>query len=258
MSEPRDFYYIRFLEETLEQRKSLNSRYSLRAFANSLGMDVATLSNILKLKRSLPLDKAEEIANKLCTEEQRKFFISSVLKNQRYMDSIKIEKIDERLSLTEEEHDAIIDQWEHFAIFSVFTLDDFIPTLENISEKFGFEIGQTQKFLDNLIKVKLVNVENGIYSMSGKDSFFADRGITKERLLKLQLEGMQRAINIFQSVDHSLLRYGTTFYTFNHENLTQLTKLINEFQRKLASLSRQSEGKQDVYQLNLELFPVSK
>jgi hypothetical protein len=45
---------IDVLQEEFEKRRAKNSRYSLRAFAQNIGVQSATLSAVLKRKRALP------------------------------------------------------------------------------------------------------------------------------------------------------------------------------------------------------------
>jgi transcriptional regulator with XRE-family HTH domain len=58
------------LRREFEQRRSVNSRYSLRAFAAFLGTDHSTLSQILRSKRPLPLSRIRSWAKKLGLEPE--------------------------------------------------------------------------------------------------------------------------------------------------------------------------------------------
>jgi transcriptional regulator with XRE-family HTH domain len=53
------------LEAELNRRRARNARYSLRAFAHSLGLDHSTLSQILRGERKLTLRMAERLEARL-------------------------------------------------------------------------------------------------------------------------------------------------------------------------------------------------
>jgi transcriptional regulator with XRE-family HTH domain len=53
------------LEAELSRRRARNPRYSLRAFAGSLGLDHSTLSQILRGERRLTLRMAERLEKRL-------------------------------------------------------------------------------------------------------------------------------------------------------------------------------------------------
>jgi plasmid maintenance system antidote protein VapI len=60
------------LQEAFERRIAKNSRYSLRAFARSLGISPSRLCEILKGKQGLSVAWAEKIATRLKFEKEKK------------------------------------------------------------------------------------------------------------------------------------------------------------------------------------------
>jgi transcriptional regulator with XRE-family HTH domain len=86
------------LQVELENRKKKNPRYSARAFARTLDIDVAAISRILSGKQIPSLSLSEKISRKLgFSELARREFIASVIQAQideltqkleRYLDHI--------------------------------------------------------------------------------------------------------------------------------------------------------------------------
>ncbi|MEE6249990.1 MAG: hypothetical protein VX583_06285, partial [Bdellovibrionota bacterium] len=54
-------HYIHILMEKLSSRQSRNPSYSLRAFANDIGIHPSSLSQILKGNRGLPQSKLNQV-----------------------------------------------------------------------------------------------------------------------------------------------------------------------------------------------------
>jgi len=72
--------YQDILKEHLTRRMSMNPRYSLRAFANALGLEPSKLSEVMSGKKGLSADRAEKVCEKLRLQGlDRDLFILSVL-----------------------------------------------------------------------------------------------------------------------------------------------------------------------------------
>lgn len=75
--------YRLILKAELEKRKNKNSRYSLRAFARLLGVDVGYLSKLNSGKLILSVDLAGKISARLkLNPEQRALLIRSAAEEQ--------------------------------------------------------------------------------------------------------------------------------------------------------------------------------
>lgn len=79
-----DAFYRIYLKQEFAKRKAKNSRYSLRAFARSLGWDIGFVSRLLAGKCLLSLDLADTVARKLRLDETtRKEFLLSAIEEQK-------------------------------------------------------------------------------------------------------------------------------------------------------------------------------
>jgi len=71
--------YQNILKENLSRRLIINPRYSLRAFANALGLEPSKLSEILSGKKGLSADRADKVCERLRLQGlDRDLFILSV------------------------------------------------------------------------------------------------------------------------------------------------------------------------------------
>lgn len=76
--------YINVLQTELTNRQSRNPGYSLRAFANSLGVDASYLSKCLAKKQAMSLEIAEKVIEKLhLSVESRAQFLHSIAEFQK-------------------------------------------------------------------------------------------------------------------------------------------------------------------------------
>lgn len=76
--------YRKILEQSFSARKSKNARFSLRAFANQLGVDVSYLSKLRSGKIILSVDLAAKFATRLrLAADSRRDFILSAAEEQK-------------------------------------------------------------------------------------------------------------------------------------------------------------------------------
>jgi uncharacterized protein (TIGR02147 family) len=142
-------YYNHCLQQELERRIEKNPRYSLRAFASSLGVNPGALSQILSGTRYPSYKMAVKIlqALALSPEDQNEFFKSIArvqkargLKRQnpvfRKSDTAlpAVESPVRELSL---ELFKVIADWYHYAILELTFLPEFKPTAAWIAGKLG-------------------------------------------------------------------------------------------------------------------------
>ena len=70
-------------------------------------------------------------------------------------------------------------------------------------------------------------------------------------MLKLADQGLT-------NVEESKRHYSAMTIVLGEEEASELNELILEFQRKVAELESQSQKRESVYQINLQLFPLGK
>lgn len=85
--------FLDVLTAELIRRKMMNSRYSLRAYARSLGIDATLLSKILSGKNLPSIKTAEKLAMKLkLSEEDQLLFLASLISEQNLLRLFQISK----------------------------------------------------------------------------------------------------------------------------------------------------------------------
>ena len=72
-------YYKTYLKSEWQRRTQINPRYSMRAFARYLSLDVAQLSRLLMNKQTITMRTAEKICENLKLDSANKgVFLNSV------------------------------------------------------------------------------------------------------------------------------------------------------------------------------------
>ncbi len=145
MVESRLPLHVRILQQTLEERKSKNAQYSMRALARDLDIDPAALSRILSGKQELSLETCRAVLSRLqLPPVKMRLFIASVAEDKRNRASAALIRTIEPHYLVETEvnRDAekVLDPKEAhpLAVHDVLALEKDLVSVTDLDGRFLF------------------------------------------------------------------------------------------------------------------------
>ncbi len=162
--EPSAAYYREFLRTELTRRCRKNPRYSLRAYAKGLAIDVAALSRVLAGKGALSLKSAERVVRVLgCTAQAKRLFLDSVAKDlkRRALGKVApdLPPAEAEVSPLGEDVFARIADWQHFALLEMTYLADFSPKPKVIARRLGISEAEAEASVELLSSLGLLVAE---------------------------------------------------------------------------------------------------
>lgn len=192
--------YRSLLEHVLRERSKRNPRYSMRAFARDLGIRSNRLCEILSGKQGLSRESAQWIGERLeLKESELDFFIQLVVqaharrKSERNWATQKVEDYRKSLQGKEKnEKNALIKNWQHYAILELGKLPSFRPDTAWISKALGLDNATIEQ---TLLELK----ELGLLTARGKSWIFTPLKPTEikpEILEAFHLALMSRCIEL--------------------------------------------------------------
>ena len=145
------------LRQEFEARRDKNPRYSLRAFAAFLGADHATLAQIFRGIRRVPVANIQAWALRLglVTEEAQVYLAAA-----RAPDNLALAR-QHQLRLWSAEALAVVTDRTHFEILRLLRLPGFNPQSRWIAEQAGVPIDQVNIALQRLLRLGLVAMRPG-------------------------------------------------------------------------------------------------
>ena len=127
------------LRANFANKKALNWRFSVKAYANQLGIHESTLDKILKGQRKIGVHVARAIAPAL----------GVVLSPEDPMTRRKADHPSDRATaIAPHLFDSL--GWIHFAILESMKLSDFQPKESWVATRFGLSLGETRKILGQM------------------------------------------------------------------------------------------------------------
>lgn len=258
-------YYQVYLSEELARRHRRNPRYSTRAFAKMLEVDVASVSRILSGKQIPSYKICQTLFTKLdmSPEEQNKFLMSVVFVQKSRGKKRMSPHLRKFISLGESRIDIKADlwraiaDWRHGAIMELTFVDDFVSDPKWMAQRLGISIVEVESVVQRLLRLKLLEKKDGIYRKTHEQVASADKTITTPAHKKLQRQVLKKAIHSLENNPLEVRNMTSMAMAIDPELLPQAKALIQEFARNLCTLLESGKRSQ-VYQLGVCLYPISK
>ena len=243
---------IRLLEELYEQRKAKNHRYSLRAFAKSLGMHSATLSRLMTGTRRVTYEQAFKLMDQLkISDPELRLRIAEETAGPRR--SKASERPYAEVDLT---RFAVIRDWQHSALLCALEIR---PTLTPaaLGKQLGLSTDVIEQSLARLERVGLLRKQDRGWKVVQPNQATAQSPVPNEHLAECNRQYLDLARLSLTECPFELREHVGITMTVNPERLPLLKKAMRDFLERAAAIVDDGSPK-SVYRLNLQLFPLVK
>lgn len=250
-----------FLKKELTKRLEKNPHYSMRSFANLLGINIGSLSGLLNGKRPLTLKTAIALCDRLSMDPSEKDnLLQELFPSKKKQTRIVLRgALPERMEFKEESF-RIIAGWQHYAILQIIRTKSYQNTppensIKWISSQLKISELETKLAIERLEQLHLIKEKKGIYKRTENKVTTADKNTTSSALKKLQKEIREKAI---YSLEHDPIeKRSMTSMTMaiDPKKIKEAKLLIEEFQERLSDFLEEG-SKEKVYQLEVSLFPI--
>lgn len=175
----------------LKARQSRNQRFSQRAYAQTLGVSPALLSQVLTGKAALGVAAAAQVAAALgLVGDQRERFVPEHEPRKHWQPARR----PKFLRLTDEQFH-LMSSWKARAVYSAVGLRRLRGDPQTIAKALGLRIPQTQSILRTLVRIGLIEASGDAFELKVTHVRSHNGPTTKEasiRLLREILRGVDR------------------------------------------------------------------
>lgn len=260
-------YYRAVLKKELTERMEKNPRYSLRAYAKALGIDPSSLSRILSGRRFITEKLAARVFKvlDLNLEEQERFLKSIALtKRSEGVGRISSElrklletaPVEIQRDLTMDVFKVIAD-WHHAAILELAQTDGFKSEPRWMASKLGIGESECKLAIERLVELELLVEEEGRYKKADKWVDTADKTKTSSAHRKRQKEILLKSIESLENDPIDVRNHSSITLPIDPAKIPEAKKMIGKFMWNLTRFLG-SDQKKQVYELTVNLFPISK
>jgi transcriptional regulator with XRE-family HTH domain len=243
-----------YLKQEFIRRKNKNPKYSLRAFAQQLKINHATLSTILAGKRKITKRTFLALSKKLTlgSKEINRFLADDP--------TFKVQKPLPYFTLDHEAY-ALVADWHFDAILELSQIKKFKLEPKEIGRALGISSVQAKQSLQTLERLELLKKDgNGKYRIQYPNcTNIEDPDLTSAIRRKHQRSNLEKAIETLENVPCVQRDHTSTTFAINTRDIRKVKELLKNFRRELtAYLQRDGIEPNDVYQLQISFFPLSQ
>jgi uncharacterized protein (TIGR02147 family) len=264
--------YISLLEDEYQQRKNKNSRYSLRAFARDLGIHHTSLLSFVQEKRIISDDLLVKIMQGLQIPLHfQKVVLKDLLKFKQFKGNKKISKnlvdqFPDHLSAEEkdtapikEQDDSLLllAQWYTIAIMELVELKKFQACPKWIAEKICITTDQAENALDFLLTHGFLKCLDGKYYKTHLNLSTYRKNYTTKLLKKRHARLIEKSIKSLQDDPIEFRAHHAMTIPTSRKKIEQAKTKIRDFLYELTTFLEEEEDKDDLYELQVNLFPIS-
>ena len=256
---------IEYLQTVLNERKSKNSRYSLRAFSGQLGFkSPSTISSILSGNRKLSLSTALQISSHLGHTPKEARYLELLIhleknlerdQKSRVLDELRTIKPDMKYEKHSLDTFRLIADWYHLAIVALSKKANFDLTPSSVSEAFGAEVSKNQAkvALDRLDRLGFINKNN---QKTNSDPVLFGDSIKDNAVKQYHKDVIKKGYEAIETQSLNERNLRGSAICLKKENYQKACEIIERCHKEILNLS--SKDGDDVYQSNTQLFKLTK
>ena len=245
-----------FLQSELGRRCASNPQYSMRAFAKYLAIDHASLSQLLRGKRALTARMILKLGTRLGLDRQA--VDDYVAREAIWGTSSHDEPSLIEIRQLADDTSAVISDWYHYAILELTRLHHFKPDSRWIARVLGITVDEVNLALSRLIRL-------GLLEMVARDRWIDRSGNTIASLAQFNQAAVERLseqvrrlmLKAHGTVPEGRYEHSSTTVAIGTDQLPAVLERIGRFRRELIALIDQGPVRDDVYQLEINLFPMT-
>lgn len=240
--EPLDFRL--FLQQELARRCARNPQYSLRAFANFLAIDHSTLSQLLRGRRAFTQATIQRLAARLGLDDAAR----------AHCLPLPATPPSTAPQLTRETARLLAD-WHHHAILELTHLDAFRPDSRWIARVLGISVDEVNIAVQRLLRLGLLRMEPGAWIDTTGPAIRGEHEFTQAAVDRLAAE--VRRLAPPGSGDSLWREFSSTTLALRRHQLPALRALLDRFHQELAQLFETTGPRDEIYRLDLHVWPVT-
>jgi transcriptional regulator with XRE-family HTH domain len=229
------------LQSELSRRCRANPRYSLRAFARTLGVSPANLSLVLNRKREASKRTIQRMLERLELEPFEREIVSGRPLPMNFAENIQLKTLEQ------------VSTWLGYAILSLVKTKNFVANERAIASRLGVTAHEVRNALSALRNAGLLKGwtrANGGLRIANPVSTAITRSFHRELI--------EKALQSMEADQPSERDISSITFAMSSERFEEACNEIRRFRLRMAGIFEKSGESTDVYNLTMQLVPVTR
>lgn len=232
------------LERELMRRIAKNPRYSLRAFAKTLGVSHTALSLAMAGKRSPSKNLLTRFANTLGMPPDEK---------ARLVDSTKRSNKQTEFNRIDLDIFAVIADWHHYAVLSLLELPGAQFEHKWIARRISIAPMRARAIMDRLLRLRLVGECNGVIKQTTAP-LKVENSVSTSATRKFHQSLLSRALESLENDPVEKRDFSSMTFAMDEAHIPYAKERIRAFRRKLVADLEQKSTPNQVYNLTVQIY----
>lgn len=225
--------------------------------AQQLDLPSGRLSELLSGRRDLTPAAALKIATKLSYDPAKRQKFLELVEAKRTRAAQPEPMSHEKYLQLSADAFYVLSDWHHFAILSLIDLDDFDPAPSAIAKRLGLSTIEVRGSLERLTRLGLVTQDKLGNIKKTSKNITTTHDVESAALKLSHKQNLELAAQALDEVGVEMRDITSITMAIDVEKLPLAKQMIKKFRRQLSEFM-ESGSKNEVYNLNVQLFPLSK
>jgi len=260
--------YRKFLKEYYEEKKEEDPNFSHRFVASSVGFDASTFTKVINKKRNLSLKLAVKLSRLLqFKKKESEYFNLLILFDQSHSHEDKKQYFEQLLTfralkvktLDAEEY-KYFEKWYYIAIRELLGFYKFKGDFNVLARMLEPPImpKEAKKAIQQLKTLGLIRTNaDGYFEPTDQHVSTGDEW-GSIAIANYQLSTLGLALEAINRFPRDIVDFSTMTIKMSKKNLGMVRDKIKQLRKDLASLECSSSEATSVYQVNVNVFPLTK
>lgn len=250
-------HFSEILRDEFYKRTLKNQNYSLRAFSRDLGLTSGNLSDILKRKSGISLEKAGQISSKirLTQADENLFFTLVKMNSSDEQANLKLQMLnhDSSYITLADDYYRVLTEWFYFALVELVRVQDFQNNDGWIANRLGINACDVRPAIERLLRVELLKDIDGELIQT-YDYFISPSGTPLDTAKKFRKQILSKAIEAVDKQAIEERNFTSGFLRARKVDLPKIGEKIKEFRRQMAAEIESGEGHDCIYAFSIQFF----
>jgi len=261
--------YRKFLKDFYEDEKKRSDKFSYRFFSKQCGY---SSPNFLKLvidgKRNLSIESIHKFSQFFkFNKDEKEYFLNLIHFNQAsntsdketWAKNILQQSLFKRSHPLSREKFEYYAHWYYVAIRELYGISNIRLTPEIIATKLTpkVDISEVKKAIKVLIDLKLIKKINNYYKQTN-EIITTGNEVSSVAVALHHKQMMELAFQSIETCDRSRRDISGVTVSIGEDRIKDLKILIQNFRKSILELSESDQKKEHVYQVSIQMFPLTK
>jgi uncharacterized protein (TIGR02147 family) len=262
------FDYRQYLNHLFEDKKKRNNSLSLRAIAGKIGINNGTLVRIINGQRNISKKLVPLFVEFLKLKEKESIYFTKLVEFNQAKNNEQRRLLYDQLIVLRNEYRKPVnpdkyEYYEHWYNAVIKELLNFFPyndNIEEIAKMIEPEISpmQAKKAIVTLQRIKFIKMmDDGYYK---PDQHFVTTGAAWRSIAidSFQKEMMENGVLALDRIAKEKRDFSTMTMCFSKDSFVKVKQILKRTREEIAAVEEADKERNQVYQVNFQLFPVSK